>query len=78
MDETVTEDSSVVPALSTTNAQQTTIATSACKICGDSARYSYYGTIACQSCKVFFRRNAVSRRVMSTKNIIISSLYLFI
>ncbi len=66
MDDTITEDSSAVTALSTTNVQQTTIAASECNICGDSARYSYYGTIACQSCKVFFRRNAISRRVKST------------
>ncbi len=41
MDDTITEDSSAVTALSTTNVQQTTIAASECNICGDSARYSY-------------------------------------
>ncbi len=29
-----------------------------CTICGASAIYSYYGVIACQPCKVFFRKNA--------------------
>ncbi len=29
-----------------------------CKICGAPALYKYFGVISCQSCKVFFRRNA--------------------
>ncbi len=29
-----------------------------CKICGAPAIYSYFGVISCQSCKIFFRRNA--------------------
>lgn len=28
-----------------------------CAICGEPAIYSYFGAIACQPCKVFFRRN---------------------
>jgi hypothetical protein len=43
--------------------QQTTRAESECKICGVSARYSYYGAIVCQSCKIFFRRNAKTGQV---------------
>ncbi len=29
-----------------------------CTVCGAPAIYSYFGVIACQPCKVFFRRNA--------------------
>ncbi|CAF1396041.1 unnamed protein product [Rotaria sp. Silwood1] len=29
-----------------------------CKICGASARYFYFGVLSCDSCKMFFRRNA--------------------
>ncbi len=36
---------------------------SQCKICGASARYSYFSVISCQSCKVFFRRNAQNVKV---------------
>ncbi|UJR16585.1 hypothetical protein I4U23_003485 [Adineta vaga] len=31
---------------------------STCQICGSSAIYSFYGTIACGPCKMFFKRNA--------------------
>jgi len=30
---------------------------SICRICGDQARIINYGTLSCQSCKTFFRRN---------------------
>lgn len=36
---------------------------SECKICGTSACYSYFGVIACNSCKMFFRRNAEKGQV---------------
>lgn len=36
-----------------------------CKICGGFAKYSYYGAIACHSCKVFFRRNVTEDLVSS-------------
>ncbi|CAF1343466.1 unnamed protein product [Adineta ricciae] len=29
-----------------------------CKICGAPAQYSYFGTISCRACKIFFKRNA--------------------
>ncbi|CAF1347160.1 unnamed protein product [Adineta steineri] len=29
-----------------------------CKICGASAKYSYFGIVSCQPCKMFFKRNA--------------------
>lgn len=31
---------------------------SICCICGDDAIYKYFGVISCQSCKIFFKRNA--------------------
>lgn len=34
-----------------------------CKVCEAPARYSYYGVVACESCKVFFRRNARTKQV---------------
>ncbi len=39
----------------------TTLAESECKVCEASARYSYYGAIVCESCKMFFKRNAENR-----------------
>ncbi len=32
---------------------------SLCEICGASALYKYFGVISCQSCKIFFKRNAL-------------------
>ncbi len=37
--------------------QKKTIPTK-CAICGGPALYSYFGVIACEACKVFFRKNA--------------------
>lgn len=37
----------------------------ACKVCGASARYSYFGAIVCESCKMFFKRNAEFEQVNS-------------
>jgi hypothetical protein len=36
---------------------------SECKICGIPAIYSYYGVISCESCKMFFKRNADNQKV---------------
>ena len=33
-----------------------------CKVCGDIASYNFYGCIACDSCRTFFRRQALNRR----------------
>jgi hypothetical protein len=41
----------------------TTKTSSGCKICGAPARYSYFGSIACESCKMFFKRNAEYEQV---------------
>ncbi len=38
-----------------------------CVVCGDAARYSYYGAIVCLSCKVFFKRNAQKKSVCLNK-----------
>ena len=33
-----------------------------CKVCGDIASYNFYGCVACDSCRTFFRRQALNRR----------------
>jgi hypothetical protein len=43
------------------------ISPNVCVVCGDVAKYSYYGAIVCQSCKVFFRRNAKKQSVCLNK-----------
>ena len=40
-----------------------------CRICGAPAKYSYFGVISCDSCKIFFRRNAERERVSKYFNI---------
>lgn len=34
-----------------------------CRICTAPADYSYFGVVSCQSCKIFFRRNANAGQV---------------
>ena len=36
-----------------------------CRICQAPAKYSYFGAIACRSCKMFFKRNAIGAKVLS-------------
>ena len=36
-----------------------------CRICQAPAKYSYFGAIACRSCKMFFKRNANGAKVLS-------------
>jgi len=66
MEETDTEVSNVSitePSRDSIIVRQTTTSSSVCVVCGDVARYSYYGAIVCQSCKVFFRRHAQTQSV---------------
>ncbi|UJR23911.1 hypothetical protein I4U23_026883 [Adineta vaga] len=37
-----------------------------CKVCGGTARYSYYGAIVCHSCRIFFRRTATYNKTKKT------------
>lgn len=36
--------------------QQTGANKGQCQVCGDAAHYTYFGTLACQACKMFFKR----------------------
>ena len=36
-----------------------------CKICGDRAAYHNYGVLTCDSCKTFFRRQIIDKKVCS-------------
>ncbi len=42
-----------------------------CVVCGSSANGYNFGAIACESCKAFFRRNALKKPVSLAKNKII-------
>ena len=59
MDETTNDISNVFTCIT----QQTTTDLYECKICNAPARYSYYGAIVCEPCKMFFRRNAQNKYV---------------
>ncbi|CAF1347686.1 unnamed protein product [Rotaria sordida] len=37
--------------------QQSTIVQTECKICGAPAKYSFFGVVSCNTCKMFFKRN---------------------
>lgn len=37
----------------------------ACKVCGDRAFYVFYGALACDSCRTFFRRQVLQNKVSS-------------
>ncbi|CAF3837777.1 unnamed protein product [Rotaria sordida] len=43
---------------STNTKRQSTMMQIKCKICGVPARHSHFGVISCDSCKMFFKRNA--------------------
>ena len=34
-----------------------------CQVCGDEAYHKFYGAVTCDSCRVFFRRNAKEDKV---------------
>ena len=38
-----------------------------CSVCGDKALGYNFNALTCESCKAFFRRNAVKNKVSSTK-----------
>jgi hypothetical protein len=48
-----------------------------CKICGAPALYSYFGAVACGSCKIFFKRNAQIKQVRSNYTRLFFYLYNF-
>jgi len=48
-----------VPQTTTT----TTTTSSGCQVCGVPARYSCYGAVVCQSCKIFFKRHVKAEQV---------------
>ncbi len=53
------------PSKSKEKKQESTTLSKECTICGGQAIYSYFGAVACQPCKIFFRRNAERGRVSS-------------
>ncbi len=63
MDDEAMEHASATITPTTTTMRQARVTPSKCKVCGDSAEYSYYGAVVCQSCKIFFKRNAPSGQV---------------
>ncbi|CAF1287779.1 unnamed protein product [Rotaria sordida] len=42
---------------STNRKRQSTIVQTECKICGAPAKYSFFGVVSCNTCKMFFKRN---------------------
>ena len=53
------------------------IYTDVCLVCGDVAQYSYYGSVVCQSCKMFFKRNAQNKPV-SISNVFFIEIFEFL
>ncbi|CAF1132074.1 unnamed protein product [Rotaria magnacalcarata] len=58
MDDLLTGNVNTTREFSSNVGRQTSTVLSKCKICDAPARYSYYGVVACHSCKMFFKRNA--------------------
>ncbi len=48
-----------------------------CKICRAPATYSYFGAIVCQSCKMFFKRNAEQGQVILKCAFYFNSIHVF-
>ncbi|CAF1008314.1 unnamed protein product [Rotaria sordida] len=65
MEITVTQNSTALSIFSTSAERQRNSISCECKICGASARYSYYGAIVCHSCKMFFKRNAENKQALT-------------
>ena len=47
-----------------------------CRICGDDTFYSFFGTISCHACKMFFKRHAEQKHVRENISSPPLSLYL--
>lgn len=40
-----------------------------CQVCGDKALAHHFGALACETCKAFFRRNAVKPQVLCSEEL---------
>ncbi|CAF4140081.1 unnamed protein product, partial [Rotaria sordida] len=69
MEITVTQNSTALSIFSTSAERQRNSISCECKICGASARYSYYGAIVCHSCKMFFKRNAENKQIPTSSSL---------
>jgi hypothetical protein len=49
----------------TSKQSKTSIKSGFCQVCGEKASIINYGALSCQSCKTFFRRNALHPKVCS-------------
>lgn len=47
----------------TEKSQRRTARIDQCRICGDTAYYSYFGVLSCQTCKMFFKRYGNMKKV---------------
>lgn len=52
--------------------------TKKCGVCSDHALGSNFNAITCESCKAFFRRNALKTKVCFIHHNVLFSIYLFI
>ena len=58
MNKSVNQPPGIAPTSSNIIMRRINTAPSQCRICEAFAQYSFYGALACCSCKVFFKRNA--------------------
>lgn len=65
---TDSESTQASPQASTQVCVTTLKAKKICKVCGDSALGYNFNAITCESCKAFFRRNALKDQVSFTKS----------
>lgn len=52
-----------VPQGASSNRRQRAMPTKTCRVCGDKALAHNFDVISCESCKAFFRRNALRDKV---------------
>ena len=50
---------------STSTSPATKTVASECKICGAPTQKTHFGVLSCESCKIFFKRYALSKKVRS-------------